>query len=429
VRKLLVIAWKEIVLRFTDPIVLLLTIVVPLVLATLVGLAFGNSVLGRGIPDVDIVVGIVNHDQGGRWGNFGQIFERVMIRETSPFPGDRLFELFAKRQFKDEDQARRMVEREELIAAVIIPPDFSRALETGGATVHLYVNGRSDIRGAAFKDVVETLANRISTAKVTVVTTVGGLVQYPHTRTRLEAGMLDEAIADLAVTAAMPASNPIKVQRVSDVGQSARIRLTHYLAAAMAILFTGFTGLVGSTSLLQEKAQWTLQRMHITPTRPAIILGGKTLGTYLSGLIQVMALIVGVIVMDRMLGTGSGQDVRIDLLGLSVLALSVVAAATGAGVIIAAFARTYVQAADYGRALLILMGLIGGIFFPVELFPRSVQVVTRLTFHYWAMDGYLRLATGEGVIGLLPNILVLTMMALLFFGVGNWLLRRRVGFF
>jgi ABC-2 type transport system permease protein len=75
------------------------------------------------------------------------------------------------------------------------------------------------------------------------------------------------------------------------------------------------------------------------------------------------------------------------------------------------------------------MGLIGGIFFPVELFPRSVQVVTRLTFHYWAMDGYLRLATGEGVTGLLPNILVLTIMALLFFGVGNWLLRRRVGFF
>jgi ABC-2 type transport system permease protein len=429
VRKLLVIAWKEIVLRFTDPMVLLLTIVVPLALAALVGLAFGDFVLGRGIPDVDIVVGIVNHDQGGQWGNFGQIFEQVMIRETSPFPGDPLFELFAVRQLDDEDQARRMVEREELIAAVIIPSDFSQALETGGATVHLWVNGRSDIRGAAFEDVVETLANRISTAKAAVVTTVRGLAQYPPTRIQLEAGTLDEAIADLAVTATMPASNPIKVQRLGDVGQSARIRLTHYLTAAMAILFTGFTGLVGSASLLQEKAQGTLQRMHITPTRPAIILGGKTLGTYLSGLIQVTALIVGAIVMDRVLGAGSGQDVRIDLLGLSVLALSVVAAATGAGVGIAAFARTYAQAANYGRALLMLMGLIGGIFFPVELFPRSVQVVTRLTFHYWGMDGYARLAAGEGVIGLLPNVLVLTMMASLFFGVGNWLLRRRVGFF
>ena len=287
-KKLLVIAWKEITLRFTDPIMLLLTIIMPLVITALIDLAFGDFVLSRGVQDRSIPVGIVNQDQGGQWGNLGQIFVRAMIPDpdTSALPSDLPFELFTVREIEDERQARRMVEREKLIAALFIPPDFSQALASESATVEVYINGRDAVKGAAFKSIVETLANAISTGEVTVRTTVKGLLSNPRTRAQLESGTLNETIADLALTAAMPESNPIKIQRVNTVGQATQIQLTHYLAVAIAITFTGFTALVGSASLLQEKAQWTLQRMYVTPTRSGIILGGKTLGTYLNGLIQ-----------------------------------------------------------------------------------------------------------------------------------------------
>ena len=430
-KKLLVIAWKEIALRFTDPITLLLTIAMPLVITTLIDLAFGDFVLGRGIPDTNAPVGIVNQDQGGRWGNFGQIFVQAMIPapDASTPPSDLPFELFTMREIQDEAQARRMVEREKLIAALFIPPDFSEALAAESAAIEVYINGREEIRGIAFKSVVETLANVISTAETTVRATVEGLAHNPRTRAQLESGVLDETLADLALTAAMPESNPVKVRRVKDVGQSARLELTHYLAAAMAILFTGFTALIGSASLLQEKAQWTLQRMFITPTRPGIILAGKTLGTYLSGLIQIGVLIGGMAAVERILGSGPGQAANINLLGLSMLILSVVAAATGIGVAIAGLSRTYAQAANYGRAVLLLMGLAGGIFFPVELFPRPFGVLSRVTFHYWAMDGYLKLALGGSAISILLHVLILGGMGLLFFTIGSWFLRRRIGFF
>jgi len=445
VKKLLLIAWKEITQRFTDPFILLLAIATPLTITALIKLSFGDVVLDRGTPDTKIAVGIVNQDRGGPWGNFGQTFVRVIIpgpetveppnrsetrfsQKTWFLSNDWHFALFAGRELKDEAQARRLVEREELTAALLIPPNFSQALATEGATVKVYINGRDSVRGIAFQITAETLANMISTSEVTVRTTVKALSSYPEVRTQLHHGWLNEPLTDLAIAAVQPEANPIKVQRISNVSSLVRLELTHYLAAAIAVLWIGFTGLVGSASLLQERAQGTLQRMYITPTRMEIILGGKTLGTYLLGLLQMAALIGGMDAVERILSSGPRQGPQINLLGLSMLALAVVTAATGFGVAIAGLARTYTQAANYGRAALMLMALVGGLFLPVELFPQPLQALSRVTFHYWALDGYWKLALGGNALSILPHALILGAMGLLFFALGGWLLRRRLGF-
>ena len=235
-------------------------------------------------------------------------------------------------------------------------------------------------------------------------------------------------MADLALTAARPESNPIQIRLLSNPGQSAQVELTRYLAAALAITFTGFTALMGSASLWQEKAQWTLPRMVITPTWPGVIFGGKTVGTYLNGLIQMGVLVGGMAAVERLLSRGPSQS-ALDPLGLLVLILAVVAAATGVGVVIAGLARTYTQAANYGRAILLLMGLVGGIFVPIELFPKSFDVLSCVTFHHWAMGGYLKLSLGGSVVSILPHALVLAAMGLLSFTIGSWFVRRRIGFF
>jgi len=158
-------------------------------------------------------------------------------------------------------------------------------------------------------------------------------------------------------------------------------------------------------------------------------LNETSVGTYLNGLIQMGMLVGGMTAVERLLSRGPSQGAQLDPLGLLVLILAVVAAATGLGVIIAGFARTYTQAANYGRAILLLMGLVGGIFFPIELFPRSFDVLSCVTFHHWAMDGYLKLSLGGSVVSILPHTLILTAMGLLSFTIGSWFVRRRVGFF
>jgi len=428
VRKLLSIAWKDITLRLADPIVLLVTFALPLTIVALVGLAFGDLALGSGVPDTSIRVGIVNQDQGSSSGNFGELFVHTM-RPSSDVPShyrDSLLRSFAVHELDEEPQARRMVEREDLIGVLVIPPGFSKALEAGDATVQLYINERLGIRGAAFKCAVEMLADRISTGRATVLATIEGLASHPRTREQLRSGELDEALADLALTAALSESNPIRVRRVHSVNQSPRIKLTHYLAASLAIMFASFTALIGSASLLQERTRWTLQRMCITPTRLAAILGGKALGSYLNGLIQMLTLIVASAAVEWISSTGPSQGPGIDPLGLSVLVLSIVAAATGVGLVIASVARTYAQAANYGRALLVVMGLSGGIFFPSQLFPQPFQALSHLTFHYWAMEGYLQLAVGGRLVDVVPHVLALTTMGGIAFYTGTRLVRHRI---
>jgi len=428
-KKLLVIARKEVFLRFTDPAVWLVTIVAPLVIAALIDLAFGDLVLSRGIPDTSLPVGIVNRDRGGPWGNFGQIIVHSLssVSSDTALPGDPPFRLLNVRQLEDEARARRMVRQGRLMAALLIPPNFSNELAGGGAALEVYINDVYDLRGTAVTSVVGTLLNRMATAQAAVRTTVESLFRYPRARARLRSGELNEAIARLALTAASPESNPIKIERIDHHEPVPPVRIGHYLAAAIAISFVGFTALMGSASLLQEKAQGTLQRMYVTPTRPGIIWGGKTLGTYLNGLIQMGVLVGGLASIQWLMHGRAVRSPSVDLPGLTLLILAVVAAATGLTMVIAGLAPTVAQAANYGRAIILLTGLIGGIFIPVALLPRPFDVLSWLTFQYWAMDGYLKLAAGGSVFAVLPHLLILWAMGLSFFGVGSWLLRRRIG--
>jgi len=140
-KKLTIVAWTELALRAGDPSLWLLTLIVPLLVAALISLAFGGLILGQTIPETSIAVGLVDADRGGRWGDLGRLFAEVLVTDpdTSSLPAEWRFTLFDVRVIEDEAQARRLVERGRLAAALIIPPDFSQALAAGSATVRVLV--------------------------------------------------------------------------------------------------------------------------------------------------------------------------------------------------------------------------------------------------------------------------------------------------
>ncbi len=467
-RKLLAIIRYDL-RRAADPVALLFAVAMPLAIALLIELAFGDLVLGRGVPDTPVPVGIVNLDRGSRWGNFGAMVTSEMISGTraltasqpasltSPHPSperrgglegstsaDLVYALLEARQIESETLARQMVEREALVAALIIPADFTARLveepaaaeaspgDTAGTRLAVYTNDRYIFRGVALVNLAQALADAVSTAEVTVRAAANGLMADPRTRSQLRAGRLDDALAGLARAALAPEASPIQVAVEPPVGGLPRLDLARQLAAAIAIFFSGFTGLITSAVLLQERAQWTLQRMAVTPTAAWVILAGKTLGNYLKGLIQIGVLLGCIAIFEWLrrkpnspISQVTNLPIALDPLGLLLLALTLVAATTGFGVAVAGLARSYAQAANYGRGILILMGLIGGIFFPAELFPQALQGASRLTYHFWALDAYTRLALGAGAAAIVPHLLVLGSMGLLFFAFGLWSLRRR----
>ena len=424
-KRFALILWHQMATQTARPFVLAATLAVPLLLAALLHLAFGGLVLGQSIPEERVPVGIVNLDQGGAWGNLGDLFVQAFASDepaVSALHGN----LFAAREIADEAQARRLVERGRLVAALFIPADFSEAVARQEASVRVYIYGGEDVLGMAFATAVETLADAVASGEIAVRTAVGALDEQARTRTLLRSGAYNEALTDLAKTAALPASNPVQVEYVALSGQLPGISLAHYIAVAIAILFSGLTALMGSATLYQERAQWTWQRTLLAPVRPALILGAKTLATYLLCVLQMLVLLGSLVALETAFGNGQAHAGAVDLVGLGGLVLTEALAATGVGVVVAGLCGTYTRAANYGRMLLVLMGLVGGVFFPANLLPSVFAPLSRATFQYWAMEGYLCLARGEGAANVVLHMLVMAAMGGLFFVVGSLLTRQRL---
>ncbi|MYH63810.1 MAG: hypothetical protein F4148_19360, partial [Caldilineaceae bacterium SB0675_bin_29] len=64
-RKILAVAFKELYVTFRDRNMILLMFATPLVLSTIIGMAFGGGGGDSGLPDfADITIAVVNLDEG-----------------------------------------------------------------------------------------------------------------------------------------------------------------------------------------------------------------------------------------------------------------------------------------------------------------------------------------------------------------------------
>jgi ABC-2 type transport system permease protein len=71
-----------------------------------------------------------------------------------------------------------------------------------------------------------------------------------------------------------------------------------------------------------------------------------------------------------------------------------------------------------------VMALLGGCWYPIELFPAFVQTAVKILPTSWAMQGMLDIVLrGQDLGGVLPEAGVLLGFAALFFGIGVWRFR------
>jgi len=71
-----------------------------------------------------------------------------------------------------------------------------------------------------------------------------------------------------------------------------------------------------------------------------------------------------------------------------------------------------------------VMALLGGCWYPIELFPQFVRTAVKVLPTSWAMQGMLDIVLrGQGLAAVLPEALVLLGFAALFFAVGVWRFR------
>ena len=89
------------------------------------------------------------------------------------------------------------------------------------------------------------------------------------------------------------------------------------------------------------------------------------------------------------------------------------------GTALGAFVKTEGQATGLSIMLSMVMALLGGCWYPLEMFPSAIQGAVKVLPTTWAMQGLLDLVLrGQGLAAILPEAGVLLGFAVLFFSIG-----------
>lgn len=420
-KKIWNVAIKDLKVAFRDPTALIMMLLTPFAITLAIGFAFGGFDRSS-TPQIEkIPVIIVNNDKG----EFGQQLVDV-------FHSEDLETLLEPAVFNDESEARSSVDRDESAAAVIIPEDltesilpadllksvFSQAVpERKKTSIEVYVNPTRTVGSGIVRSVVERYLNQIQAGstggQVTVVQMLKSSLVSPEQMNEIGENLgrlsgMETASAELITTNARIGSSE---------QSSASFDWLTYIAPSMAIVSLMFTVAAGGRSILAERQWGTLPRLLVTPSTPLQVLAGKALGIFLTGTTQMTILIIASWLLFR-LQWG-------DWTAVAALVASLAAAATGWGLLLAAFARSVGEAGAAGNALALIFAAAAGNFIPRMNLPEWLQAASFISPNAWGLEGFTLLSQGASLIDILPFILGLLVMGAALMLIATFVFRRQ----
>lgn len=416
-KKILNIMWKDVNILFRDGAALALIILGPLVLTLGMGLVTG-SFSGSDAPTISRIPVVVIDQDGGE-------IAAALIKLIT---GDELSDLLAAEIATDETPALERVSDGDVAAVVVIPAGFSDSFIPDPATgqtpspVALRVTGDpgSPIRAGVVRSIAEEFTNRAQTGVTTIQIAMTELatsgVVAPAELPAIGQAMGERLFSGEGSSAATSSLIAVRTESVATNGETGFNPLA-YFAPAMALLFLMYAVTLGARTLLSERREGTLARMLAAPVTNAQVLGGKVAGIFLGGFVQMAVLIL---LTTTMFQLNWGNP-----LGVLLIIVSAALAATGWGLLIASTASNAGQVSSLGMALTLIFGILGGSFFSTQQMGPLFDTLSRITPNKWALDGFVSLASGDGLSSIAVPVAALLAMAAILFVVSAVLFRRR----
>ena len=390
-----------------------MTLAAPFLLTLGLGFVTGHFAGGAGgIESIPVV--LVNQDRG----QLGDALVNV-------FQSPDLAQLVTPTVLADPAAACQQVDANKAAAAVMIPAGFSDSIippvgaDAGrsGPTVavELYANPTSPTSDSVIQTIVERFLGQVEVGRISGQVAVTQLLQAGLIQPQ-DAARVGAQIGAGQATAGGKAA-PISVKTSATSGEGIRFDPLAYMAPGMALMFLMFATALGGRSFLLERSQGTLPRLLVSPITSGQVLAGKTIGTYLTGVAQMLILISA---SALLFGLRWG-----DWLGVLALVLTAVVAATGWGMVITALAQTPGQVTSIGSAITLLFGILGGTFINLDAMPAWFRLIARITPNAWGLDGFTTLALGGRLGDVLPIAAGLLVMGLALYAAALAVLGRK----
>jgi ABC-2 type transport system permease protein len=390
--KIFAIAWKDALIRFASRSELLFFIILPLVFTYL--LAGGTP---SGSDDNRIRLVVVDQAQT----TLAHELIAGLEKSTSVRP-DVLTLEDANAQFKERKAA----------VVLMIPAGFGN-----NGQMDLQLRQQPNSMDALIAErAVQSVSNQVGSASVIAQKSVS----EAEKRKAFESAAAKQTYLETALAQAetLMASAPQRLEIVRAATKDTVDYDPRTNSSAGQLVTWVFIPLLGISALFAyERQQGTLRRLLTTPTQKATFLLGTISGQVAVSMIQ-MSLLVGFGAL--VLGVHWGRD----LFALGLMMLTFALAAAALGTTLGTFIKSEGQASGLSILLGMVMALMGGCWYPLELFPEIVRTIVKVLPTTWAMQGLLTLSLrGGGLTDILPIAGVLMGFAVVFFVIGIWRFR------
>lgn len=391
-KKIFAIAWKDAIIRFSSSSELLFFIILPLVFTFLLagGTPSGDDDPRIGLLVVDEANTAISRQIIGELENSTAVRPDVISREE------------AQSQFDDRSAD----------AVFFIPAGLDIAALQGGSAQVEFLQQPNNLNATIAERAISTAIRRVSSA----VSAAQNAVSQRESKRPFASDAEKQAYFESSLQLAQTIQNEAP-ERVTVIEGSTEDPVDYdpraNTSAGQLITWVSVPLFAISALFAYERQQGTLRRLLTTPSHKATFLLGTISGQVTIALIQ-MLLMVGFGILVMKLGWGR------EPLALFVILLTTALAAAAFGTALGTFIKTEGQATGISIMFGMVFALLGGCWYPLELFPPAVQNAVRILPTTWAMQGMLDLVLrGKGFVDILPEAGVLLGFAAIFFTVGT----------
>ena len=381
-RAALVVAVTDLRRRVRNRSFVTQALVGPIVLATIISLAFGGG------DDFDATIGLVDADGSPA---------------SEGFVGGVVEADAGSLEFVEVDtaeEARDRVEDGDLGAAVVVPAGFTASLQTAEpGDLEVVTTSDRAVSAEVARAVASEFVDRANAARLAALTAVADGTAPPSPG--------EMAAVELPV-------------QVTTTGTGGDASPAAYFGPAMGLLFLFLSVGAVARDLLADKRTGLLDRLRAGPVSDAAILAGKGLAVVVT---CVASLLVIWLVTAWLLGADWGDPAAVALL---IVAVSLTIGSVAG--LVAGVARTDQSAETLASVVGFVLAMIGGAFVPPGALPDALQRLALLTPTGWALRGFADVSAGDaGVAAILPNLAALLVLAVAAGVVAARLLPRRLG--
>jgi ABC-2 type transport system permease protein len=393
--KLLATVKKEVLLLLRDRVGLSVLFLMPVALIlvmTLIQDSAFKSINEKGIPVI-----FVNNDRD----SLGNIIEQGLRSNELCYVSDSIDGKPAS-----SESAMKAVSEGKFLLGIVIPKGATAAIRKNVAVmVNETLNGADSLHKP--QDSVEISIVVDPVAKKSFLSTVTSNLRefISEVKTKIMFETFSEQIADVIPDKKNAPKNSYQKSQIISYKEIYASTATDKIVPnavqhnvpAWTIFAMFFIAIPLSGSILKEKTEGSVFRLHTMPTPFLLLVNGKIIVYVFVCLIQFLLMLgVGKFLLPQL-----GLPALVlgnSIMGIFILTLATAFAATGFGVTVGTLATTDHQAAIMGSLSILLLSALGGIWVPSYVMPEVMRNISAWSPLNWSLEGFYKLfLRGGGV--------------------------------